>query len=747
MLYLKLVLRNTKRSARDYLIYFVTMTLCVTLFYGFLSVTSRYYKPDLGVEYDLDLMSDGMKMAVCLVSLLLLFLIWYVNGYMIKSRQKEFALQTIMGMERRTTAGMFFAETFLMGIFSVLCGILLGMLGSQFITAMLLRSYGRPYRFSWTLFPDTVALTLVFFAAAYLIMGIWNMRAIQKIPVIEMLNAGRKNEEDFRKSRWMPGLTVLYGGLLCWMTTAGISKAYYYCDPRYALPVHLMFLSNILIPAAALLYGAVWLLTRRRHRNAGRIHVLMAGWLCFSLAAACAAASTAPVSMEYYLPTGAGTLNQYMLFLLIDIIYFICSLIYLANDGLCLLKEHFPRIRYREENLFFFGQMISKLRTTTKTVTLICITLTLSACLFLSVPFLAGWADGYLEQRAVYDIQISTDYTDVYEESELPDDDYGFVTDHLMEQGITVKDDCTFYMYLPEREKFHQRVKYEFPAVAISLSDYNHLLTMRGYEPVALDEDEFGLQWQSIATEESRKEFLSENRQTDTDVGTLTLSEDSIYDFELGETLYNNYTDVVYIFPDSVCEKLLAVDRNRYIVTEETVPLEKAVELERIFGEVYPETDTGVHYTIRTSTQQINSTTAMIFILRAVMTYGAVVLLVICFTILALQQLCDLPKWQYRFGVLRKMGVEKSHLDRIILLQLAVWLGLPVLVSAVVSAVAMGYFFQMYSAQINAYIGAGELSAQVGAVTAVLAGLLLCYFASTWRMCCGITGGKQQKIL
>ena len=100
----------------------------------------------------------------------------------------------------------------------------------------------------------------------------------------------------------------------------------------------------------------------------------------------------------------------------------------------------------------------------------------------------------------------------MYEESELPDDDYGFVTDYLEEQEIAVKDDCIFYMYLPEREAFRQRVKYEFPAVAISLSDYNHLLTMRGYEPVALDEDEFGLQWQSIATEESRKEFLLKKR-------------------------------------------------------------------------------------------------------------------------------------------------------------------------------------------------------------------------------------------
>ena len=79
MLYFRMVLRNAKRSARDYLIYFVTMTLCAALFYGFLSVTSRYYDPDLGVEYDLEFMSDGMKLAICLVSLLLLFLIWYVN--------------------------------------------------------------------------------------------------------------------------------------------------------------------------------------------------------------------------------------------------------------------------------------------------------------------------------------------------------------------------------------------------------------------------------------------------------------------------------------------------------------------------------------------------------------------------------------------------------------------------------------------------------------------------------------------
>ena len=39
-MYAKLIFKNAKRSVKDYLIYIVTMTLCVTLFYAFLSISS-----------------------------------------------------------------------------------------------------------------------------------------------------------------------------------------------------------------------------------------------------------------------------------------------------------------------------------------------------------------------------------------------------------------------------------------------------------------------------------------------------------------------------------------------------------------------------------------------------------------------------------------------------------------------------------------------------------------------------------
>ena len=80
------------------------------------------------------------------------FLIYTVNRYMLRRRQKEFAVQLLLGMEQRSVAWLFFAETLLMGALSVGMGIGLGVICSQWITAMLYTDYGQAYHFVWTLF-------------------------------------------------------------------------------------------------------------------------------------------------------------------------------------------------------------------------------------------------------------------------------------------------------------------------------------------------------------------------------------------------------------------------------------------------------------------------------------------------------------------------------------------------------------------------------------------------------------------
>ena len=122
----------------------------------------------------------------------------------------------------------------------------------------------------------------------------------------------------------------------------------------------------------------------------------------------------------------------------------------------------------------------------------------------------------------------------------------------------------------------------------------------------------------------------------------------------------------------------------------------------------------------------------MNFILKTAMIYGAVVLMIICLTILSLQQHLDAGQYRYRFGVLRKLGVEEQDIKSLVRKQLSVWFGLPVVVSIIVSAIVVEYFLQSVSVEISAYIGIGALITQVSITISILILLLLCYFLSTW---------------
>ena len=505
----------------------------------------------------------------------------------------------------------------------------------------------------------------------------------------------------------------------------------FYYDGRFAIPAKLMFWGNILFPAITLLWSGFWLI---RKRKTG-VSTLLPGLLVCTVLNTVMAASVPALTSRYYLALGAGAINQYLLFLLIDLLFFICCVIYLSSSFIVAWKAKAPEHRYKGENLFFFGQITSKLNTTSKTMTLICVTLVLAIFMFIAAPILVGWASGYLDIRSMYDVQISSRYNDVYDEENLPDDNYELVTDFLSEHGIETDYDCTFSLYLPSKDDFHNRMKYDFPVVAISLSDYNTIRKMLGYEPITLSEDEFTTQWQSIATNEERDSFLKEHSSILTDAGELTLSEHSFYEEAIGETAYNSYTDVLYVFPDSICENLLSVIRNRYIMTTESISYENARTLEQAFSAEYPEiTDTGVSYAIRLSTLQVNTTKASNFVLQASMLYAAVVLMVICLTVLSLQQLLDASQYKYRFSVLHKLGVEDTHIGKLVLKQLGIWFGLPIVVAIIVSTMVIIYFIQTISAEISAYIGFGALMSQIGMTVSILALLLICYFISTWLL-------------
>ena len=79
----------------------------------FFSISSSHYHPTIGAEYNISLLAGGMKLAICGISLLLLFLIHYVNRFMLRKKAKGvLPFEATLGMEQKTIGLLFFGETF-----------------------------------------------------------------------------------------------------------------------------------------------------------------------------------------------------------------------------------------------------------------------------------------------------------------------------------------------------------------------------------------------------------------------------------------------------------------------------------------------------------------------------------------------------------------------------------------------------------------------------------------------------------
>lgn len=267
MMYAKLALRNVKRSAKDYLIYVITLILSVGLFYGFMSIASPYYNESLPVKINLEILNKAMRIAVPIVALLVVFLISYVNTYMLRRKQKEFAVQTIIGMEQRTVAFIFFVETMIMGAISIIFGILLGIGLSQIVGYIVVQSFGVEWQPYLSLFPDTILFTLLFFGAIFIVMGIRNIRTVRQLKIIDMLHNSQRGNEKFtlyhQLSRWIV-IAVIASIAVLGMMFALIMKV--------SIQPHILWQFIALVIVATLsIVAAIWFFIECRHGKSGSI--------------------------------------------------------------------------------------------------------------------------------------------------------------------------------------------------------------------------------------------------------------------------------------------------------------------------------------------------------------------------------------------------------------------------------------------------------------------------------------------
>lgn len=110
------------------------------------------------------------------------------------------------------------------------------------------------------------------------------------------------------------------------------------------------------------------------------------------------------------------------------------------------------------------------------------------------------------------------------------------------------------------------------------------------------------------------------------------------------------------------------------------------------------------------------------------------VLIIICFTILSVQQLTDTIEQKKRFQIISKLGVNKSDCGRYIRQQMIFKFGLPVMVSLIFSIGTLAFLTLTGYEEYIVYISLNEMLAIFAVVYAAFIGILISYFVSTYYL-------------
>lgn len=98
-MYAKLALRNIRRSLRDYIIYFVTLTLTAALMYSFLAL--GFSSDVLAMAENMSMLTTGILLMSALVAFMSSFVIGYAIRFMLGRRKKEFATYELIAWKQR----------------------------------------------------------------------------------------------------------------------------------------------------------------------------------------------------------------------------------------------------------------------------------------------------------------------------------------------------------------------------------------------------------------------------------------------------------------------------------------------------------------------------------------------------------------------------------------------------------------------------------------------------------------------
>ena len=677
-----------KKSFKDYAIYFLTLVLGVAIFYMFNSLDSQQAMLEVSTSTReiIQLMISMLGYVSVFVAVVLGLLIVYANNFLINRRKKEFGIYMTLGMGKRQISKIILIETILVGVLSLITGIVIGIFASQFMSVLVGKLFEADMtKFQFVFSKDACIKTCVYFAIMYIAVMIFNTITISRYKLINLLTAIKKNETVKIKNPIISILVFLVGasilGYSYWKVTGGVETL---STADKILPIIVMGI----VGTIAIFWSLSGLVLRIVQ---SRKNIYLKGTNMFVLRQLNNKINTTVISMSVIC---------LMLFMTISIL---SSSLSLRNTMQRDLKEMTPVDvnLYKSANLpesyLKYGTYGSEVKSSKE------------------AREDSKYPVSYTLKNAGYDMNK---LKDIVEMPTYSTQDWTW-KDSLGKEYENIKAQ-------------YSMLQYGTPETLIKVSDYNKFAKMYGLEEYSLNDDEFIVLADFDNMVEVRNQALKDGI-------SITLNGKEYHSkyneckegYIMMSTSHTN-TGIILV-PDS-CE-LKEEWKEQYILSanynaeteEEKQELDKEL-VDKDSGLTTEIEKKGIPLNGMTKITIIEASLGVSTIVIFIAIYLGIVFLIASAAILALKQLTESSDNKQRYLILRKIGCDEKTINKALFRQIAIFFMLPLLVAIIHSIFGIQFVMTMMSGLATIE----ELLPSIIATVIIIGAVYGLYFLATY---------------
>lgn len=240
--YPKLAARSMKSNRRFYVPYILTVIGTAAAFYIMAAIVSDPGSKELaaGTANGQVYVSMFMTLGMVVLGLFSFIFLLYTNSFLMKRRQKELGLYSVLGMSKTNIAGIMVFESLYIAVIGIAGGLAVGILLTKLVSLALFKLMRLPVPFGFTVQPIAIIIVVLFFAALIFLTLLANLAKVGRSRPVELLRGGNVGEKEPKASWFLTLVGVIFLG-------AGYVVAMLVDNPGMAVAVYFLAVFAVII--------------------------------------------------------------------------------------------------------------------------------------------------------------------------------------------------------------------------------------------------------------------------------------------------------------------------------------------------------------------------------------------------------------------------------------------------------------------------------------------------------------------